>query len=73
LEKQSCIGPEGRRFEILNFRTSEYDQARVGRARKITRVGQLLRDSRIEALPRLVNVLRGEMSILRMNGIRHPF
>jgi lipopolysaccharide/colanic/teichoic acid biosynthesis glycosyltransferase len=70
LEKRSCTGEGGRRFEMLNFRTSEYEQRRVGWARNITRVGEFLRYTRIEGLPQLINVLRGEMSILRMD--EHP-
>jgi lipopolysaccharide/colanic/teichoic acid biosynthesis glycosyltransferase len=73
LEKRSCIGRGGRRFEILNFRTTEHEQAQVGWARNITRVGQFLRYTRIETLPQLINVLRGDMSILRMNGYPPSF
>jgi lipopolysaccharide/colanic/teichoic acid biosynthesis glycosyltransferase len=67
LEKQPCIGAGGRRFELLNFRTTDYRQPRVGRARNLTQVGQVLRYTRIEALPQLINVLRGEMSILHID------
>ena len=67
LDKRSRIGRGGRRFEILNFRIIEYDQTRRRSARKLTRVGELLRQTRIEGLPQLVNVLRGEMNISQMD------
>ena len=66
LDKQRCIGRGARRFEMLSFRTTQYEQPRLGWARE-TRVGEFLRYTRIEALPQLINVIRGEMSILRMN------
>jgi lipopolysaccharide/colanic/teichoic acid biosynthesis glycosyltransferase len=67
LDRHPRRGRDGRRFDMLSFRTSEYQQARVGRARKLTRVGGFLRYTRIETLPQLVNVLRGEMSIFGIN------
>ena len=58
LDKQSCTGRGGRRFEMLSFRTTEYEQPRLGWARE-TRVGEFLRYTQIEALPQLINVIRG--------------
>jgi lipopolysaccharide/colanic/teichoic acid biosynthesis glycosyltransferase len=68
LEKQLCIGRSGRRFELLNFRTTKREQTRGGWDREITRVGEFLRYTRIDALPQLINVLRGEMSILHVHA-----
>jgi lipopolysaccharide/colanic/teichoic acid biosynthesis glycosyltransferase len=64
LERHSCIGRAGR-FQMLRFRTSIYDPNRMlpTWARELTPVGQFLRSTRIEALPQLVNVLWGEMSL----------
>ena len=64
-ERHSCIGRAGR-FQMLRFRTSIYDPDRIlpSWARGLTPVGQFLRSTRIEALPQLINVLRGEMSLL---------
>ena len=64
-ERHSCIGRAGR-FQMLRFRTSIYDPDRIlpSWARALTPVGQFLRSTRIEALPQLINVLRGEMSLL---------
>jgi lipopolysaccharide/colanic/teichoic acid biosynthesis glycosyltransferase len=65
LDRQSCIGRGGRRFQMLKFRTALHDpkHATAPWARQ-TQIGESLRYSRIEALPQLINVLRGEMSII---------
>ena len=65
LVRQTCIG-RGRRFQMLRFRTIVHDpeHAMPAWAQKTTRVGQLLRHTRIDVLPQLFNVLRGEMSII---------
>ena len=61
LVRQTAVGRDGRRFDKLRFRTAEYDAHERGptRTQKATELGQFLR-----ALPQLVNVLGGEMSIL---------
>ena len=67
LYRQVRVGQHDRPFTILKFRTmrtnagSEF--AKPGDPR-ITRVGRLLRETRIDELPQLVNVLRGEMSLV---------
>ena len=70
LDRETCIGRAGRRFQMLKFRTLVHDpEHRMPRwARKPTRVGQFLRHSRIDALPQLINVVRGEMSIIDSDG-----
>src|SRR5919197_292543 len=69
-ERQTCIGRGGRRFQMLKFRTMLPDPERTMPvwARKTTRVGEFLRYTRIECLPQLMNVLRGEMSSLDTEG-----
>jgi lipopolysaccharide/colanic/teichoic acid biosynthesis glycosyltransferase len=49
----------GRRQTFLNFRTTVADGAWT-RAGQLTRVGQFLRYTRLEELPQLFDVLRGE-------------
>ena len=70
LERQRCVARGGRRFEMLKFRTMVPDPERATPvwARKTTQVGEFLRYTRIECLPQLINVLRGEMSILDPDG-----
>jgi lipopolysaccharide/colanic/teichoic acid biosynthesis glycosyltransferase len=66
LERATCIGAGGRRFEMLKFRTEMCGSGRGGPpwARPQTRTGAFLRYTRIEYLPQLVNVLRGDLGIL---------
>jgi lipopolysaccharide/colanic/teichoic acid biosynthesis glycosyltransferase len=66
LDRQTCIGCNGRRFQALKFRTTVHDPklATAAWAQKTTQVGEFLRYTRIEDLPQLINVLRGEMSII---------
>ena len=67
-------------FSCLKFRTMCEDAERhtgpvwasAGDPR-ITRVGWFLRKSRMDELPQLINVLRGEMSIVGTRPIRHYF
>ena len=64
LERRECVGRGGRRLQILKFRTAIHDHAKPTWVRQATRVGEFLRYTRIEDLPQLINVLRGEMSII---------
>ncbi len=69
LDRQTCIGYGGHRFLMLKFRTANYDPEHLSsRSQNPTRVGLLLRQTRIESLPHLINVLRGEMSIVDRDG-----
>ena len=64
---QRRAGHEGRPFEILKFRTMRPgapDASPDDDHRRITKVGQFLRDTSIDELPQLFNVIRGEMSIV---------
>ena len=67
LDRRSCIGCNGRRFQMLKFRTAVHDPEHATPAwvaPKNTRLGRFIRHTRIEALPQLINVLRGEMSMI---------
>jgi exopolysaccharide biosynthesis polyprenyl glycosylphosphotransferase len=69
--RQERVGLFGRTFEILKFRSMYHDaEARSGAIwspvddPRITRVGKFLRRTSIDELPQLINVLRGDMSIV---------
>ena len=74
-ERQVCIGRGGRRFQMLKFRTIIPDPEHTLPiwARNPTQIGKLLRYSRIESLPQLINVMRGEMSIIDTDGASPSF
>jgi lipopolysaccharide/colanic/teichoic acid biosynthesis glycosyltransferase len=75
LDRLSCTGRCGRRFQMLKFRTMVHDPEGTLPvwARKPTQIGPFLCATRIETLPRLINVLRGEMSIIDPDGSSPSF
>lgn len=64
------VGRWGRRFKVLKFRTMVQDAPKRGGAitsggdPRITRMGRLLRKTKLDELPQLCNVLKGEMSLV---------
>jgi lipopolysaccharide/colanic/teichoic acid biosynthesis glycosyltransferase len=71
LFRQTRVGKDGVDFELLKLRTMVTGAETLGAGfavdrgdARITRVGRLLRRTSIDELPQLVNVLRGEMSII---------
>lgn len=67
---QERIGRHGRPFRIVKLRTmrsprsGETRQITVGADPRITRLGHILRRTKLDELPQLLNVLRGEMSLV---------
>ena len=71
LYRQQRIGLHGKPFTLLKFRSMSVDAEQGGKPRwashedpRITRVGSFIRPMRIDELPQLINVLRGEMSMI---------
>ncbi len=78
--KQERVGRAGRTFMCLKFRSMRADAEKDGVARwatkndsRITRVGAFIRKTRIDELPQLVSVLRGEMSMVGPRPERPSF
>lgn len=68
LFRQLRVGRNGAPFKILKFRSMRNGapglQVSSDRDPRITRVGNILRKSKVDELPQLLNVLRGQMSIV---------
>jgi len=67
--KQKRVGRGGRSFLCLKFRTMYVNKDchvrhAVRNDRRITRVGRILRRSNIDEFPQIINVLKGEMSLV---------
>lgn len=69
--RQQRIGLFGQPFTVMKFRSMSVDAEKGGRAvwaqqkdPRVTRVGGFIRSTRIDELPQLFNVLRGEMSFI---------
>jgi len=77
--RQRRVGLNGAVFEVLKFRSMREDAERDGArwaARnddRITRVGRCIRRCRIDELPQLLNVLRGDMSFVGPRPERPEF
>ena len=80
LYRQTRVGFNDQLFDVIKFRSMRTDAEQDGIARwaqandsRITRVGAVLRDSRIDELPQLFNVLRGDMSFVGPRPERPQF
>jgi sugar transferase (PEP-CTERM system associated) len=69
--QQARVGRNGRTFRVLKFRSMRKDAEEGGLPTwasandpRVTRVGRILRALRIDELPQLINVFRGDMSFV---------
>ena len=71
LYRQQRVGRDGRTFNVIKFRSMRTDAEKDGKPRfatsnddRTTRVGRVIRKLRIDELPQLFSVLKGDMSII---------
>ena len=71
LYRQQRVGRDGRTFDVIKFRSMRTDAEKDGKPRfatanddRTTRVGRVIRKLRIDELPQLITVLKGDMSIV---------
>ena len=80
LYKQTRVGLDGKPFDVMKFRSMRTDAEQDGQAvwaskddPRITRVGAIIRKTRIDELPQLANVLLGDMSFVGPRPERPEF
>jgi len=80
LYKQLRVGANARVFELLKFRSMRADAEKDGIAKwasvndaRVTKVGRLIRKYRIDELPQLINILKGDMSLIGPRPERPEF
>jgi sugar transferase (PEP-CTERM system associated) len=78
--RQDRVGLCGRTFQLLKFRSMQLNAEASGQARwaqthdpRVTRVGAIIRALRIDELPQIINVLRGDMSFVGPRPERPQF
>ncbi len=69
--RQNRVGLNGESFELMKFRSMTVDAERDGRPQwaaindpRVTRIGGFIRTTRIDELPQIFNVLKGDMSFI---------
>jgi len=79
LYRQVRVGEKNKNFEVLKFRSMKTDAEKNGAQwaqqndNRITRVGRVIRTCRIDELPQIFNVLRGDMSFVGPRPERPEF
>ncbi|MEO8180407.1 MAG: sugar transferase [Deltaproteobacteria bacterium] len=75
--RQERTGRGGRPFRLLKFRTMTEARDEAGRllpdADRLTPLGRMLRETSLDELPELINVLRGDMSLVGPRPLLHHY
>jgi exopolysaccharide biosynthesis polyprenyl glycosylphosphotransferase len=78
--KQERVGQYGSKFTVYKFRSMVQNAEKNGKAQwavkgdaRITSVGNFIRKTRLDELPQVINVLRGEMSMVGPRPERYQF
>ena len=81
--KQERLGKNGKVFKIIKFRTMVVNAEHIGEGlrvssendNRITKIGKILRKTSLDELPQLINVLKGDMSLVgpRPPVTYHPY
>lgn len=70
--RQIRLGKDGKKFKLIKFRSMKMDAESDGVARlssgasddRVTRVGRFIRATRIDEIPQLINIFKGDMSLV---------
>jgi len=80
LYRQRRVGKAGRTFDVIKFRTMRADAEAIGGPQwagnndpRVTRIGRFLRSSRLDEIPQLWCVLKGEMAFVGPRPERPEF
>ena len=77
--RQTRVGEKGELFQIIKFRSMRVDAESSGpvwaaaRDTRVTRVGSVIRLTRLDELPQIINILKGEMSFVGPRPERPEF
>ncbi len=78
--RQARLGKDGKVFTMLKFRSMKLGSEKGGvysnaKDPRITKVGNIIRKTSIDELPQLINIIRGDMSIIgpRPPLVYHPW
>jgi sugar transferase (PEP-CTERM system associated) len=78
--KQTRVGLDGKTFDLLKFRSMKVDAEKDGKAvwakkndDRITMIGKFIRKVRIDELPQIINILKGDMRLVGPRPERPEF